>query len=76
MMSKWKLELILKSGAHIVGHYSGSESNMADVARKLIVGDPTSVNIINGDQANEAIAFCVGDISACFIAPEGDAYIE
>lgn len=75
-MNRWKLELILKSGAHIVGHYSGSESNMADVVQKLIVGNSASVNVIDGEQANEALAFCVGDVAACFITPEGDASIE
>lgn len=75
-MNRWKLELILKSGARIVGRYSGLESNMADVVQKLIVGSSTSVNVIDGERANEALAFCVGDVAACFITLEGDDSIE
>ena len=72
MMNKWKLELVLKSGARVIGHYLGEESNMADVAQKLIVGSSTSVNIIDGNQANEALAFCVGDIAVCFVMQENN----
>ncbi len=70
MTNKWKMELILKSGAHAIGYYLGTESEPGDITSKLLTGSPNAVNVIRGEHENEWVSFCVGEIAACLITSE------
>lgn len=70
-MYKWRIDIILKNGNDIAGHYEGVEDTSVDVANKLFFGK-RSTDLISLESATvraQHIFVIAGEIAVFSITP-------
>lgn len=70
-MNKWRIDINLKNGNDIAGHYEGVEDNSMDVANKLFFGK-RSTDLISLESATvraQHIFVTAGEIAVFSITP-------
>lgn len=68
MMHKWKIEIILNCGKEIVGQAELEHNNSLDVAKEILLGNPSDYYAIGSLDHKKHIVVKVSDVSSMSIS--------